>query len=159
MTQKKKERADYPEAPYMDDPRLKEIGRAKIRQYGCAGCHELNGFEDEGRIGTELTQEGSKPIERLDFALLTEEAKRGGLNPILNDKVKSSIGPWYTGKDPSDAKKIESWYDTKGFFEHKLLVPNLYDYDIHGRLKEKKEEEYLRMPRSEERRVGKECRL
>ena len=47
--------------------------------YGCAGCHEISGLEDEGRIGTELTNEGSKPIERLDFALWTEDAKRGVL--------------------------------------------------------------------------------
>lgn len=146
MTQKQKEPADYPPAPYMDDPKLKELGRAKIRQYGCAGCHEISGFEDEGRIGTELTQEGSKPIERLDFALLTEEAKRGGHNPVLNPKIREQIGPWYTGKYPSDAKELAPWYDTKGFFEHKLVAPNIYDYDTHGRLKDKKPEEYLRMP-------------
>src|SRR5438874_65616 len=146
MTQKKKEPADYPDAPYMDDARLKEVGRAKIRQYGCAGCHEINGFEDEGRIGTELTQEGSKPIERLDFALLTEEAKRGGPNPVLSSKVSQNIGPWYGGNYPSNKKEIGPWYDTKGFFERKLLVPNLYDFDIEGRVKVKKEEEYLRMP-------------
>ena len=35
-------------------------------------------MEEEGRIGTELTSEGSKPIERLDFALFTEVAQRGG---------------------------------------------------------------------------------
>jgi len=146
MTQKKKEPADYPDAPYMDDAKLKDLGRAKIRQYGCAGCHEINGFEDEGRIGTELTQEGSKPIERLDFALLTEEAKRGGANPVLNKAVSQNLGPWYGGKYPSNAKEIGGWYDTKGFFERKLLIPNLYDYDIEGRVKVKKEEEYLRMP-------------
>ncbi|MDP9267611.1 MAG: cytochrome c [Acidobacteriota bacterium] len=146
MTQKKKEAADYPDAPYMDDAKLKDLGRAKIRQYGCAGCHEIAGFEDEGRIGTELTQEGAKPIERLDFALLTEEAKRGGVNPVLNQVVSQNLGPWYGGKYPSNAKEIGPWYDTKGFFEKKLLVPNLYDYDVEGRPKVKKEEEYLRMP-------------
>ena len=52
----------------MDDPKLKDEGKKWVRHYGCAGCHEISGFEDEGRIGTELTFEGSKPIERLDFA-------------------------------------------------------------------------------------------
>ena len=42
-----------------------------MQRYGCAGCHEIAGMEDEGRIGTELTKEGSKPIEQIDFALLT----------------------------------------------------------------------------------------
>ena len=47
--------------------------------YGCAGCHEIAGLEEEQRIGTELTKEGSKPIERLDFALLGHQAEARGL--------------------------------------------------------------------------------
>ncbi|HEX4899412.1 MAG TPA: hypothetical protein VFV61_02710, partial [Pyrinomonadaceae bacterium] len=61
----------YPDASYMDDPNLKPKGQALIKQYGCAGCHEIKGFEEEQRIGKELTVEGATPIERLDFALLT----------------------------------------------------------------------------------------
>jgi mono/diheme cytochrome c family protein/cytochrome c551/c552 len=38
--------------------------------YGCAGCHEIEGMEAEGKIGTELTEEGSKFIERLDYGML-----------------------------------------------------------------------------------------
>ena len=70
--------SSYAQASFMEDPELKEEGKKWIRHYGCAGCHEISGFEDEGRIGTELTYEGSKPIERLDFALFTEVAQRGG---------------------------------------------------------------------------------
>src|SRR5204863_7456994 len=61
----------YAAAAYMDDPKLKAKGLVLVRNYGCAGCHEIAGMEDEARIGTELTNEGSKPIERLDFSLLT----------------------------------------------------------------------------------------
>jgi hypothetical protein len=39
----------------MDDANLKEQGRLLIKQYGCAGCHEIRGFEEEQRIGKELT--------------------------------------------------------------------------------------------------------
>jgi len=74
----------------MDDPNLKNQGLALVRNYGCAGCHEIAGLEEEQRIGTELTKEGSKPIERLDFALLGHKAE------------------------------AEEWYTHKGFFEHKL---------------------------------------
>jgi cytochrome c551/c552 len=88
---------NYAPAPYLNDPELKAQGRNLVRHYGCAGCHEIAGFEDQGRIGTELTAEGSKPIERLDFALLTHEAKR------------------------------EGWYNHKGFFEHKLDDPAFFD--------------------------------
>ncbi|MCI0355900.1 MAG: c-type cytochrome [Acidobacteria bacterium] len=107
MAQKRKQPSNYADASYMEDPRLKDQGRFWIRHYGCAGCHEISGFEDEGRIGTELTLEGSKPIERLDFALFTHPAK-GGVDP-------------FTGK------KGESWYNHKGFFEKKLTKPDVYD--------------------------------
>src|SRR5260370_18280688 len=75
---KKQEPSSYVGASFMDDPNLKNEGKKWVRHFGCAGCHEISGLEDEGRIGTELTIEGSKPIERLDFALLTEIAQRGG---------------------------------------------------------------------------------
>src|SRR4030095_16933274 len=65
----------YPDASFMDDPNLKSRGEALIKQYGCAGCHEIKGFEEEQRIGKELTVEGATPIERLDFALLTHDAE------------------------------------------------------------------------------------
>jgi hypothetical protein len=89
--------ANYPPAPYMNDPKLAAEGKAKIRFYGCAGCHEIAGMEDEGRIGTELTAEGSKPLEQIDFALYIREAKQ------------------------------EDWYNHKGFFERKLAKPEMYD--------------------------------
>src|SRR6266436_6336530 len=73
-TLKKQEPSSYPDASFMDDPKLRDEGKKWVRHFGCAGCHEISGLEDEGRIGTELTTEGSKPIERLDFALLTETA-------------------------------------------------------------------------------------
>ncbi len=111
LTQQKKP-ASYPDASFMDDPKLKDRGRALVRNYGCADCHEIAGLEDQQRIGTELTLEGSKPLERLDFALLTEQAKK------------------------------EGWYSHKGFFEHKLSDPAVYDK---GKIKEKSER--LKMPR------------
>jgi hypothetical protein len=134
IMQKKQEPAGYADASFMEDPKLKEEGKKWIRHYGCAGCHEISGFEDEGRIGTDLTVEGSKPIERLDFALFTETAQRGG-------KKSEPIS------DPEDLARLpegpakESWYDHKGFFEHKLAEPNIYDK---GKIKS--EEEKLRMP-------------
>ena len=76
--QKKQEPTAYPDASFMEDPKLKAEGEKWVRHFGCAGCHEISGFETEGRIGTDLTVEGSKPIERLDFALFTEIAQRGG---------------------------------------------------------------------------------
>jgi len=116
-----KKDSQYPDASFMDDSSLKDRGAKLIRTYGCAGCHEIRGMEDEGRIGTELTKEGSKPIERLDFALLTQPAE--------------------DGVDPINGKKGESWYDHKGFFEHKLANPAVYDFG-----KDKAPEDRLKMP-------------
>ena len=121
MSQKKLPDFQYPDASFMDDGSLKGEGERLVRMYGCAGCHEIKGLEEEQRIGTELTPEGSKPIERLDFALLTHDAERG---------VDA-----FTGADR------EKWYNHKGFFEHKLKDPDIYD-----RGKEKPPEERLRMP-------------
>lgn len=97
LTQRRQNPDDYPKADYMEDSQLSERGKHLVRHYGCAGCHEIAGLEDEGRIGTDLTTEGSKPIERLDFALLTHKAER------------------------------EGWYTHKGFFERKLDDPAVYD--------------------------------
>jgi cytochrome c551/c552 len=134
MTQKKQEPSSYATAPFMDDPALKEEGKKWVRFYGCGGCHEVSGMEDEGRIGTELTFEGSKPIERLDFALFTEVAQRGGKDSEpIKDKDDLARLPDGPAKDP--------WYDHKGFFEHKLAEPNVYDLG-----KEKGDTEKLRMP-------------
>ena len=81
-----------------------------------------------------MTFEGSKPIERLDFALFTEAAQRGGKDgePIKNSENLARL-PDGPAKTP--------WYDHKGFFEHKLAEPNVYDQGL-----VKGETEALRMP-------------
>ncbi|HEU5238326.1 MAG TPA: hypothetical protein VFU37_14430 [Pyrinomonadaceae bacterium] len=119
---------------YMDDPKLAEDGKAEIKQYGCAGCHEIKGFEEEQRIGKELTTEGSTPLERLDFALLTQDAEYG--------------------REPKDAEgkplvvhekeKEKEWYNHRGFFEHKLADPSVYD---RGKSEYLDPKERLRMPK------------
>lgn len=102
---------EFSAADFMDDPDMAAAGLETIRHYGCAGCHEISGLEEEGRIGTDLTVEGSKPLDRLDFALKTHEAER------------------------------EGWHSHKGFFEHKLEDPAVFDEG-----KEREHLERLRMP-------------
>jgi len=104
--------ATYPsDVSFMDDPKLAETGQKLVGRYGCASCHEIRGLEDAPRIGTELTKEASKPIEQLDFGLLEPKAEK------------------------------EDWYDHKGFFEHKLENPAVFD-----QAREKAPEDRLRMP-------------
>ena len=115
----------YADASFMDDTNLKEKGRLLIKQYGCAGCHEIKGFEEEQRIGKELTVEGATPIERLDFALQTHHAENG--------------------EDPLELHKDgdhKPWYNHKGFFERKIWRPSVYDVG-----KEKDPKDKLRMPK------------
>ena len=101
----------YSGADYMDDAGLRKQGLDLVKFYGCGGCHEIAGLEEEQRIGTELTKEGSKPTERLDFALLGHKAE------------------------------AEDWYTHKGFFDHKLENPAVYDQG-----KEKAKQDRLKMP-------------
>ena len=86
-----------PEVSYMDDAKLAAAGRALVSRYGCADCHEIHGFENSHPSATELTTWASKPIEQLDFGVLEGKAKR------------------------------EGWYSSKGFVEHKLRDPAVYD--------------------------------
>jgi cytochrome c2 len=58
----------------MDDhQRTLFVGEKTIGRYGCFGCHNIPGFEKASPIGVELTEEGSKLVERLDFGF--EEGK------------------------------------------------------------------------------------
>jgi cytochrome c551/c552 len=120
--------SSYPDASFMDQSDYADKGKTLIKQYGCAGCHEIKGFEEEQRIGKELTSEGATPIERLDFALLTKDAEEG------HDPLK--LHPTKKNETPKD------WYDHRGFFEHKLADPSVYDKG-----KEKAPQDRLRMPR------------
>ncbi|HSF24318.1 MAG TPA: cytochrome c, partial [Blastocatellia bacterium] len=126
LMSQKRDGIQYPDASYLDDTTLKARGEQLVKRFGCAGCHEVKGLEEEQRIGTELTLEGSKPIERLDFALLQHPAQKG-LDPITGDEI--------------GRKDRKSWYDHKGFFENKLRSPGIYD-----RGKVRTPEERLRMP-------------
>ncbi|PYS80322.1 MAG: hypothetical protein DMF70_11120, partial [Acidobacteria bacterium] len=115
--------------------KLVEQGKAEIKQYGCAGCHEIKGFEEEQRIGKELTMEGATPLERLDFALLTQDAEYG--REVLKDANGKSI-------DLHPREKEKEWYNHRGFFEHKLSDPAIYDTGKSQLLEPK---DRLRMPR------------
>src|SRR5256884_3002811 len=112
---------------YMDDPKLADEGKAESKQDGCAGWHEIKGLGEEPRIGKELTTEGATPLERLDFALLTQDAEYG------RDPLKLH---------PKD--KEQEWYNHRGFFEHKLSDPKIYD---RGKSQYLESKDRLRMPK------------
>jgi cytochrome c2 len=59
--------ADEQIARMSDEQRTVFLGEKTIGRYGCFGCHDIKGFEKANPIGVELTEEGSKVVERLDF--------------------------------------------------------------------------------------------
>jgi cytochrome c551/c552 len=133
--------AQYPAASFMDDPALAGKGKTLIKQYGCAGCHEIRGFEEEQRIGKELTAEGATPLERLDFALMTHKAELGEEPNATAESGGAGNDTAVESRGPSK-KAPAPWYNHKGFFEHKLADPGVYDKG-----KEKDPNEHLRMPK------------
>jgi cytochrome c2 len=60
--------ADEQLAAMDDRKRTLFVGEKTIGRYGCFGCHEIKGFEKATPIGAELTEQGSKLVDRLDFA-------------------------------------------------------------------------------------------
>jgi cytochrome c2 len=49
-----------------------ELGQRVINRYGCFSCHDIKGFEKAQAIGTDLSEEGSKLVSRLDFAFVSD---------------------------------------------------------------------------------------
>lgn len=98
VTDLRKPGVEYPrDVAFMDDQRLAENGRRLAVFYGCANCHLIRGLEKTTRIGSDLTFEGSRALEQLDFGPLETAAKR------------------------------EGWYTPQGFFERKMRDPTAFD--------------------------------
>jgi mono/diheme cytochrome c family protein len=56
----------------LQDSQVIADGKALTRKYGCYGCHNIPGMENEARIGVELTAFGSKTLEELFFGNRTD---------------------------------------------------------------------------------------
>jgi mono/diheme cytochrome c family protein len=70
------------------DQKQVELGRRAINRYGCFSCHDIKGFEKAQSIGTDLSEEGSKLVTRLDFAFITDiphTSKIGWFKTKLHD--------------------------------------------------------------------------
>jgi len=59
-----------------EEEKLIYLGEKIIAHQGCFGCHDIPGFEDAKPIGTALSKEGAKEIERLDFGFIPIERTR-----------------------------------------------------------------------------------
>ena len=61
-------------------------GEKLVRTYGCFGCHEIPGFENESKVGADLGEFGAKMYDELDFG------------DTLEDEVGHSWHDWTIGK-------------------------------------------------------------
>src|SRR5262245_13013962 len=70
------------------DEKQVELGKRAINRYGCFSCHDIKGFEKAQSIGTDLSEEGSKLVTRLDFAFISDiphTSKLGWFRAKLHD--------------------------------------------------------------------------
>ncbi|RLA65282.1 MAG: hypothetical protein DRQ88_03080 [Epsilonproteobacteria bacterium] len=54
-------------AKMSDVERTLELGRRSVGKYGCYGCHAITGLEKATGLGTNLSEEGSKPVTQFSF--------------------------------------------------------------------------------------------
>jgi cytochrome c2 len=75
-------------AKLSDDQKQIDLGQKVITRYGCFSCHDIKGFEKTQPIGTDLSEEGSKLVTRLDFGFITDiphTSKIGWFDRKLHD--------------------------------------------------------------------------
>ncbi len=150
------------------DRLLQYVGRRTIAKYGCAGCHDIPGFEDAKGIGTALADWGKKEPSKLAFEQIAEYLQHHGESELANmhsgvaaDKsVPAPAGGHAHGGDPAAGKppgfadradqddayfeeKVEE-HQREGFVWQKLREPRSYDYKA---AQNKKYNDRLRMPK------------
>ena len=64
-------------------------GKELIEKYGCTGCHEIEGVEDLGEIGLELTTIGDTHVSRMDFGEINVVPEHHTVPNWLYNKMKN----------------------------------------------------------------------
>lgn len=116
------------------------IGEEAIYRNGCFGCHDIKGFENRGRIGAELTAEGTKEIELFDFGThkyvhiphfrhdwIENKVKQPQLyflGKVQNPYEQTLYMPWF-GFDEEEAEKITTFI--MGQTGEKIPAPYLHN--------------------------------
>ncbi len=100
------------------------VGEESMYRRGCFGCHDIKGYENRARIGTELTAEGFKEIELFDFGMhkfvhiphfrhewIEQKVKQPGtyfLGKVTNPYEQTFNMPWF-GFNDKEAQQIASY--------------------------------------------------
>lgn len=92
-------------ASMSDEERTLYLGEKTIGRYGCFGCHTIEGFEKASPIGVELTEQGSKLVDRLDFGF-----QHGKIAHTLPAWLKLKVmDPRIYDEGKQETKKPEEW--------------------------------------------------
>jgi len=69
--------------------RVLYVGKKLFKHYGCFGCHQIDAYKDATPIGTELSDWGSKLIDRLEFNHAPIEHTRFsfGYTKMMNPRI------------------------------------------------------------------------
>ncbi len=107
-----------------DETKLMYVGKKSIGRLGCAGCHDIPGFEDSKPIGTGLADWGRKEPSKLAFEqilayLHTGEGGHGGGHG-------EAEGP--PNRDEGFFMDALGHHERSGFLWQKLREPRSYDY-------------------------------
>ncbi len=75
-------------------------GMELILHYGCSGCHEIDGVEDRGETGKELTTVSDTHRDKIDFGMLKAGHKERTVPNWLYNKMKNPRTIGYDSKMP-----------------------------------------------------------
>ena len=119
------------------------LGMKMIGHYGCYACHNVTGFEDASRPGTDQSGWGQKYITQLDFAFYSppfeEEIER---QPEVFGKVYPESAEFeHLVRDLGRNPDQEILHNHASFAYHKLMNPRIWD-----RKKVKRPYDKLKMP-------------
>lgn len=119
------------------------LGMKMISHYGCYACHQIAGFEDATRPGTELTTWAQKFMSQLDFAFFapTFEHEIAGMPEIFGNLYIEAPAYEHLIRDAGGNQPAEILHNHGAFAYHKLRNPRIFD-----RQKVKKPYEKLKMP-------------
>ncbi|MHC4575936.1 MAG: c-type cytochrome [Planctomycetota bacterium] len=118
------------------------VGKKLFKHYGCFGCHEIAEYKNETPIGTELTQWGSKLIDRLEWNHAPIERTRFDfaytkmINPRIYDRGMPRRDRPYErlrmprfGFTPEEARNISTFL--VGLVADPVPEPSLFKPDSH----------------------------
>ncbi|MDB5035564.1 MAG: putative octahem cytochrome c [Chlorobi bacterium] len=95
--------ASPPALGNLDDKKLVEKGASIIREYGCFGCHQIPGMENEGKVSVSLADFGTKTAADLYFGYLGEEQ-------LHDTRAHFDKGPYKLGKVYMHLEDGEDWF-------------------------------------------------